>query len=76
MPLYQFPCLDNAYVNSVIDGKIDKAPGNPGSEQSFYHESSWIFQSVLLNDRPAIKQIVDAMKKVYDNLGELKGAGA
>jgi dTDP-4-amino-4,6-dideoxygalactose transaminase len=72
MPLYGFPCVYGDYAARTVGGKIDITP-LPANEQSSHHESCWLLQSVFLNSKPAIKAIADAIKKVYENIDELKG---
>ena len=72
MPLYDFPCLRDPYAEKIIGGKIDVSPETPAAERLSRHEAAWLFQSALLNDRRVIKSIADAIKKVCENLDELR----
>jgi hypothetical protein len=71
MPLYGFPCVYGGYAARTVGGKIDTAPLEV-CEKSSNHETSWLLQSVFLNNKTAIKAIADAIKKVYENIDELK----
>lgn len=72
MPLYDFPCLSNQYVFGTIGGEIDTAPDTVMTEQLSRHEASWLVQTILLNDRLAIKSVADAITKVCAHLNELR----
>ena len=61
MPLYTFPCLSNDYLNPKTDIV----------ELLSRHEALWIGHRVLLNDKPAIKKIADAIAKVYYKFSKL-----
>ena len=71
MPLYDFPCMFGQYATNAVGSKIDISPLSV-CEQSSRRETSWLLQSVFLNSKTAIKAIADAIKKVYENIDELK----
>jgi dTDP-4-amino-4,6-dideoxygalactose transaminase len=71
MPLYDFACISGRYAAKAIGGKIDVSPA-AAAEQLARHETSWLYHSVLLNTKPAVKSIAEAIIKVYENLDELK----
>jgi dTDP-4-amino-4,6-dideoxygalactose transaminase len=70
MPLYDFPCVNGDYAAKSVGGKIDNSK-LAAVEKSSHHESAWLLQSTMLNSKPAVKAIADAIKKVYENIDEL-----
>lgn len=75
MPVYGFSCLSSGYAVNTIGGKINLSPGTATADRIAGHEASWLYHSLLLNDKPVIKAIAGAFKKVYENLNELKREG-
>jgi len=71
MPLYDFPCVFGRYAENAVGNKIDISP-LLAAEQLSRHETSWLFHSILLNSKSAVKAIADAIEKVYKNIDELK----
>ena len=74
MPLYDSACLSGRYASKAVGGKINVSPGTTAAEQLSRHETSWLYHSILLNSKDAVKSIADAIIKVYENLDELKEA--
>ena len=72
MPLYDFPCLRASYTEKMIGVSINTAPDTAAAEQLSRHETSWLYHSILLDSKSAVKSIADAIAKVYENLNELK----
>ena len=55
-----------------LEGRDYRALSLPVCEHACDHESVWLFQSQLLGDASDMQDVANAVKKIRDNLGELK----
>lgn len=73
VPVYDFPCLSGAYTKRCIGGDVNITPNTPTADFLARHEVCWFYHAILLGDKKDMDDIVRGIKKVYDNLNELKG---
>ena len=73
VPLYTFPCLSNSYTTKTVGCEINLSPGTPTAENISYNEAIWLMHTKLLDDKKTIKDLADAIIKVYEHLYELGG---
>ena len=73
VPLYTFPCLSNSYTTKAIGREIDLAPGTATTEILSNSEALWLMHRMLLDDKNKIKDLADAITKVYEHLDEIGG---
>ena len=73
VPAYDFPCVSGDYATRCVGGKIDIKPNTPIADRLARREICWFYHAMLLGDKSDMDDIVGAIRKVYENLGELKG---
>ena len=75
IPLYTQPVFKNMAIGprgKRVDLGIDYTSYHlPETEKACYEEALWIPQSILLGEEEDMKDIVDAVVKVKENIGEL-----
>lgn len=72
VPVYTFPCMQGDYIRKCIGGDINVKPDAPNVERISYETGCWIYQNMMLSDREAMEDIAAALRKISENLDELR----
>lgn len=72
VPVYTFPCMQGDYIRKCVGGDINVNPDTPNAERISYETGCWIYQNMMLSDREAIEDIGAAVRKISENLDELR----
>ena len=72
LPVYTFPCMQGDYIRKCLGSEIDVNPDAPNTEQLCYETGCWFLQNMMLSDKKTIMDIAAALRKISDNLDELR----
>lgn len=72
VPVYTFPCMQGDYIRKCIGSDINVKPDTPNVERISYETGCWIYQNMMLSDREAMEDIAAALRKISENLDELR----
>lgn len=72
VPVYTFPCMEGDYIRKCIGSDINVKPETPATERICYEVGCWIYQNMLLSDPEEMELIAAALRKISENLDELR----
>lgn len=72
LPVYTFPCMQGDYIRKCLGSDIDVNPDAPNTEQLCNETGCWFLQNMMLSDKKTIMDIAAALRKISDNLDELR----
>lgn len=72
LPVYTFPCLKGEYIRKCIGSDIGVNPDAPATERICNETGIWFLQNMMLSEPEAMEEIAAALRKIAENLDELR----
>ena len=72
LPVYTFPCLQGDYIRKCIGSDINVNPDTPAADRICYETGFWFLQNMMLSEPEAMDEIAAALRKISENLDELR----